>query len=231
MTEIACGRLRVGALHPAVVRSLSILPATFPEKVSTYSTMADPNQNAHNSDLTLVDGLKRRDAEAYAAMVRRFSGLVLHKARVMLGDRAGAEDVAQEVFVKAWREMHNLRGTHVAAWLAAITYRQCLDAIRYQRRRPRTVPILERDAGGVSGPEALLDGSGEELLQTLNPTERAVVFLRVVEHYDYAEIAQITGLAQGSLRNMVSSCLRRLRAEHGAAPAEPTETSQDEGGR
>jgi RNA polymerase sigma-70 factor (ECF subfamily) len=161
-------------------------------------------------EVALAEGLRRRDPEVFAAVVRRYAGFVLHKARTMLGNPTGGEDAAQEVFLKAFREMQTLRGVRVGAWLAAITYHHCLDLLRQQQRAPRAVALDEQRDPAVDPPA--LDGI-DHLLTGLSPTERMVVVLRIVEHYEYQDIADITGLAVGTLRNMLSASLRRLREE------------------
>lgn len=164
------------------------------------------------AEQALLDGLRKRDAEAFASMVRRFSGLVMHKVRFMIGDAAGSgvEDVAQEIFVKAFRDMHQVRGPRVAPWLMAITHNHCLDVVRQRQRQPTTQAFEERHAPAVAPaePDPIPD-----LLRSLTPTERLVVMLRAIDHLDYAEISRITGLAVGTARNTFCHCMKRLREE------------------
>lgn len=166
------------------------------------------------AEQAMLDGLRQRDPEAFASMVRRFSGLVMHKVRFMLGESAGSgvEDVAQEIFVKAFRDMHQVRGPRIAPWLMAITHNHCLDVIRQRQRQPVTQMYEERHAPTVGPVET--DGVAD-LLRSLTPTERMVVMLRAIDHLEYQEIAKITGLAVGTLRNTFCNCMRRLREETG----------------
>lgn len=163
-------------------------------------------------DKTLADGLRQGDSRVFTEVVRRYSRLVLHKARLLLQDSGAAEDAAQEVFIKAFRARHTLRGDRIMAWLNTITYHHCLDVHRRGTCRPQHVSFSE-ELAGADDPR-LEDPSA--LLQSLNPTERAVVTFRVLDSLDYQEISQITGLAEGTLRNMLSRCLKKLRQERDA---------------
>ncbi len=159
----------------------------------------------------LLAGLKTREERAFGKLVELFSGKIIRKARFILGSVELAEEAAQDIFLKAHREMHSIRGYRVAPWLYAIAHNHCLDLLRKRNRNPQTVQFSER-VGGNPKPEPIPEDLGR-ILGSLTPTERSVLLLRVVEHLDYNEISTITGLAGGTLRNMISKCLRRLREE------------------
>lgn len=177
---------------------------------------------AGDQDL-LARRLQTQDREAFRNMVERFTPLVLRQARALLGSLPEAEDAAQDVFVKAFRALGQFRGGKVAAWLSTITHHTCLDRLR-QRRAP-AAPLVGEDLAAPA-PEA-----GEtptiDLLADLPDIEREVLHLRLVEEIDYAEIAAITGYAEGSLRNVVSRGVRRLR-ERVAAPRPPRSAAGEE---
>ena len=125
--------------------------------------------------------------------------------------RKRAEDIAQEVFLKAHKEMHNIRGKRVGSWLMAITYNQCMDFLRRKKRVPKEIRVPENSS--IFSQNQELPGQSIEVLNGLTETERSVVFLRVVEQLKFDEIAEITGLAEGSVRNLLSKTLRKLREE------------------
>ena len=140
-----------------------------------------------------------------------YSGLILQKARLMLGASHGdgaVEDAAQEIMVKAYQNMRTLRGDRVKPWLMSIAHHHCLDAIRRHKRQPKTVKYTEEISTTPESPEMSTD-----LLAELAPNERSVLLLRVIDRLDYREISVITGLAEGTLRNMVSRVLTKLRRE------------------
>jgi RNA polymerase sigma-70 factor (ECF subfamily) len=63
-----------------------------------------------DSDRALVDAAAAGDREAYDELVRRYQVQILSLARALLGGSADAEDIAQEVFVRAWRSIRGFRG-------------------------------------------------------------------------------------------------------------------------
>src|SRR3954452_18758391 len=78
------------------------------------------------------------DPEAAAAFVRRFQRAVFGLALTVLGDRAAAEDGAQEVFVRAWRSAATFDGRRgsVLGWLLGITRNAAIDVLRLKRAEP-----------------------------------------------------------------------------------------------
>ncbi|HEU0129959.1 MAG TPA: sigma-70 family RNA polymerase sigma factor, partial [Mycobacteriales bacterium] len=89
-------------------------------------------------DESLLAGVAAGDADAMAALVRRYQRRVYGLARTVLGDAAAAEDVAQEAFVRAWRhaEAFDPRRASAATWLLAITRNLAIDALRLRRADP-----------------------------------------------------------------------------------------------
>src|SRR5215470_1098647 len=92
------------------------------------------------TDLELVERSRRRDAEAFGALVTRHQQLVFGVALAKCGDPALAEDVAQEAFVAAWRDLDRLRdGDQVGSWVAGIARNLAASAARTRARRERVV--------------------------------------------------------------------------------------------
>src|SRR5690606_37590578 len=109
------------------------------------------------ADEALLAGLGTGDADAAAAFVRRFQPRVFGLALTMLGDRAAADDVAQEAFVRAWRHAgaYDARRGSVATWLLTITRNLAVDAIRAGRSTPVAPDVLAAAIGASSaaGPD------------------------------------------------------------------------------
>src|SRR3954465_15445298 len=91
------------------------------------------------SDETLLEGLGAGDRRAAVAFVKRFERRVYGLALTVVGDRALAEDIAQEALTRAWRhaEAYDPRRGAVATWLLTITRNLAIDAIRLRRAHPR----------------------------------------------------------------------------------------------
>ncbi|MEZ5978286.1 MAG: sigma-70 family RNA polymerase sigma factor [Planctomycetota bacterium] len=158
------------------------------------------------------------DRRAFAELVR------VHGVRVrallvrLVASRDDADDLLQEVFVRAWkrREQFDGRGS-VEGWLLRIAVNLARDHGR-AKRRPTDPLDAERDVDRGAGPEG--HARGRELTAALRASLarlphrlRAALVLRVVEERPYDEVARILGLAPGTVRIQVMKARRRLAAE------------------
>jgi DNA-directed RNA polymerase specialized sigma24 family protein len=103
-----------------------------------------------DSDRALVDAAAAGDREAYDELVRRYQVQILSLARALLGGSADAEDIAQEVFVRAWRSIRGFRGEGTfRAWLHRVAVNLLHSHQRHltrERRFFRTSDAKDNDA-------------------------------------------------------------------------------------
>ena len=172
----------------------------------------------------LVHKLKLRDEAAFSAFVLKYQERVFRLLLRMLGDRAEAEDLAQEVFISIFKAIDGFRGdSQLSTWVYRVAANHCRNRIKYlvRRRRQLTEAYDESDqqsyeASAHARPEApdqLMEArQTEALLQegllSLDEDQRELLVLREVEHLSYEEIMAITGLPEGT----VKSRLHRARA-------------------
>jgi len=157
----------------------------------------------------IIAALRRQDEKVFARFYNDYSGLVFSIAMSSFNDRQKAEDALQEVFLKAWHALPRFEGNKFAPWLGRIAHNLCIDMLRQQKKSPVVVgkPVEEM----VIVQHAKAQDEIPELLDTLNPTEKEVIILKKVEGMSYQEISEITGLAEGSLRNMVVKVIKSLK--------------------
>jgi RNA polymerase sigma-70 factor (ECF subfamily) len=170
---------------------------------------------------------------AFEQIVRRFQRPMVGLIARMTGDWAMAEDLAQEAFVKAFRNLTAFDTTRrLSSWLFRIAHNTAIDALR--RSRPPLVP-MDEGAGSSPGPlqtaamptapdpverEALgqaLDGA----LNRLRPDHRAAVVLRYDEGLSFDEIGHVLGVPEATARSHVHRArkeLARYLTEAGWAP-------------
>src|SRR3990170_3632553 len=100
------------------------------------------------SDESLLAGMGSGDPDAATAFVRRFQRRVFGLALAILGDRAAAEDAAQETFARAWRhaDAYDPRRGAVATWLLTIARNVAIDHARVRRSDPVDPGALLGDA-------------------------------------------------------------------------------------
>ncbi|HYR71729.1 MAG TPA: sigma-70 family RNA polymerase sigma factor [Candidatus Acidoferrum sp.] len=164
-----------------------------------------------------LDRLRAGDAPAFEELVMTYQHRVFGVALRMLGNRAEAEDVAQEAFVRAHRALGAFRGdAKLSTWLYAITSRLCLNRLasgeRRMARQGEHALLRLSDAG--PRPDAALERRELETalgraIAELPEDRRIVVVLRDIEGLSYEEIAQVLELELGTVR----SRLHRARSE------------------
>jgi RNA polymerase sigma factor (sigma-70 family) len=180
----------------------------------------------------------RPSATASARSVRRFEQQMLPHldaayslAFWLMRDRADAEDVVQDAYVRALRGYEGFRGDSMRPWLLAIVRNVAWRALANRRRgRDNVIPIeaaygREDGAGPLDIPsdeptaETRLIAEGDKALLTraldaVAPLFREVLVLREVEGLSYAEIAGVLGLPQGTVMSRLSRARAELRARY-----------------
>ena len=129
----------------------------------------------------------------------------------MLGSESDADDVLQDVFVRAMRYGQNFDGRNPLGWLYRISDRQCIDTIR-RRRRMEPVGDLDKqtDSGPADGDSAASVIRGfraREIISAVKPKDAEVAILYYVDEMSQDEVAS----AMGCSRKMVRKRLARFR--------------------
>ncbi|MET9257389.1 RNA polymerase sigma factor [Streptomyces sp. NPDC048182] len=173
---------------------------------------------ATQPDADLNDRFVSGDEYALAEVYRAWGSLVYTLARRVLGDSGEAEDVAQTVFLAAWRGRAGFRperGT-LSAWLVGITRRKIADALEARTRRTELVAtagsLLALDERRrTSDPQAVLDRVvvGQSLAELTEP-QRTVLSLAFYEDLTQAQISQVTGWPLGTVKSHARRGLHRL---------------------
>jgi RNA polymerase sigma-70 factor (ECF subfamily) len=171
--------------------------------------------------LRLADDLD----QAFPELVADHQHLVFGVAVRVVGV-TNAEDVAQEVFVRAYRALKRypaarVRDMRLRPWLARMTLNQARNAIRGRRENVDIADVAESRQSTDAGPAQLVQ-RGEErrmwrrLLDGLPPRYRLAVALRHIDELSYAEIAETLGRPLGSVKSDVHRGIALLRAAYDA---------------
>jgi RNA polymerase sigma-70 factor (ECF subfamily) len=132
----------------------------------------------------------------------------------MVPDRDQAADAVQEAFFSAYRNMRSFRGGSVRSWLSRIAINAAMDQQRLKKRRPsQPYPELEDEswqppAGDEADPvRTAMQVERTRVLQhalaAITPDQRQAIVMFDVEGYDYAEIAEITGVSLGTVKSRI----------------------------
>lgn len=156
-----------------------------------------------NADDALVRAAARGDRRAFEQLYRRHAGRVFAVIlRLQGGDRARAEDLTQEAFVRVWQKLPEFRfESAFTTWLHRLAVNTGLMALRAARGEPRADDdfddaMLDVADGRARSPELGLDL--DAAIARLPPRARAVLVLHDVEGWKHEEISDELGMAVGS---------------------------------
>lgn len=165
-------------------------------------------QDAALEESRWVDRARAGDESAVSLLIHRHRARVLRVAGNVLRDVNEAEDVAQDAFLKAFRELHRLRSdSSFGGYLYRIAVRLCMDRLR---SRKHTEELLDRPvphAGNGVETKVVV----ERLLQELSPEMRLTLVLREMEQLSYDEIAEATDVPVGTVRSRLHVARERFR--------------------
>ena len=131
-------------------------------------------------------------------------------------DRASADDIVQETFIRAWRHLPQLSADDrpVRPWLFRVARNLLIDANRAARARPATVPAQTGEAGTDSGLEEILDRQlVSDALQHLSPAHQIVLVETFYRGGTMASVARELGIPHGTARSRLHYALDALRKE------------------
>lgn len=173
----------------------------------------------------MLAGMASGDREAATSFIRRYQARVFGLALSILSDRAAAEEVAQEAFLKAWRHGGGFdpRRGQVATWLLTITRNLAIDALRMRRSEPfdpGTLMSLLEAGSGEEPDEPLVAADATQRLRTALaelPRDQAVAVVQAGFFGRTArEISEIEGVPIGTVKTRIRSGLIKLRDALGA---------------
>ena len=163
--------------------------------------------------------------QAFPELVMDHQQLVFGVAVRVVGDFA-ADDVAQEVFVRAYRALKRypagrVREMRLRPWLARMTLNQARNALRGRRAHVDIAALAESRQVNDDGPAQLIQRAEDQsmwrrLLDGLPSRYRLAVALRHIDDLSYAEIAQTLGKPLGSVKSDVHRGVELLRAAYDA---------------
>lgn len=176
-------------------------------------------------DRALVDAVLAETPGAFARLVRTYQGLCWHIVQRMVRQPDDTAELCQEVFLRVHRTLHQFRyESPLRAWIGRIAYHV---ALRHLERKRIDIVDLGEDEDGQAFLENLGDGADLEermgqdqadallhtAIEALPPVQRTVLTLYHLDELSIAEIAQVTGMATGTIKSHLFRARLRLRGE------------------
>jgi RNA polymerase sigma-70 factor, ECF subfamily len=173
------------------------------------------DEDRRATELRLVRQAQAGDLVAFERLYRENERKVFGLCFRLSSDPALAEELTQEVFVRAWRKLSSFRGESAfSSWLYPLTVNVALSERRSRRRRDARIIATEDPASLERAPRSPAPEAGfdlEKAMATLPPGARAVFVLHDVEGRTHEEIAQLLGLAPGTSKAQLHRARRLLR--------------------
>ena len=204
-----------------VVRSFAAMsdPSTEPSAAQfPGQPLADVPDGA--SDEMLLLGARLRDETALALLYDRYGGLVYTLSLRVVNDRALAEEVMQDVFLRCWHGLEQYdasRGT-LPGWLLGITRNRAVDLLRgrqHQARLREREPLTEPGRAEPETPdrtdEVVLHAMVGQALTELSESQREAIELAYYGGLTQVEVADQLGEPLGTIKTRIRDGLRRLR--------------------
>ena len=173
----------------------------------------------------VLDRARQGDSEAFRALVEQHSRSVFRLAFRMTGNEQDAEDVVQESFLRAYRQLGRFESrANFGTWLYRIVSNCSVDLMRSKQARHDQVrgesldeTAVDLPAADVPGPERMAQSAEIErrvqhALRELSPLERAAFTLRHYEGRSIDEISATLGLGTSAAKHSVFRAVKKLRA-------------------
>lgn len=183
-----------------------------------------PVQYADATDEQLMEGVRAGDGRAIAALYDRYNALVYSLGLRMLNDREGAEELVQEVFLRAWRQAATYQPSlgRLSTWLLGIARNLAVDELRRRGARPqRAGGDSEEQMATLATPQsddpaeqASIAARREEIrraLDALPPAQRQVIEMAYYGGLTQSEIAERLGDPLGTVKTRMRLGTQKLR--------------------
>jgi RNA polymerase sigma factor (sigma-70 family) len=170
------------------------------------------------SDEALLAGLAAGETQAAAAFVRRYQARVYGLVITIVRDPGTAEDVAQETFVRAWRNAgtYDPRRGRVATWLLTIARNAAIDTIRVRRPEPLDPQIVAArlQGAGAAVDEGVPPDERERVrdaLAELPEPQRRALFLSAFAGRTAREIGELEDAPVGTIKSRIWAAMGKVR--------------------
>ncbi|HEX78804.1 MAG TPA: sigma-70 family RNA polymerase sigma factor [Dehalococcoidia bacterium] len=165
----------------------------------------------------LVERAQKYDQEAFAQLYEQHFDKIYRYIALKIGNRADAEDMTQQVFLKSLKSISSYRWRDIpfSAWLFRIAHNQVVDYLR-KKTRQHTTSLNNVLAISDSSPQQSAEDRivAEQLVSAsrkLTPAQQEVISLRFASELPIAQVAKIMGKSPGAIKALQHSAIESLR--------------------
>lgn len=191
------------------------------------------------SDADLITLVTRGDQDALEVLYERYSRAVYSFSLRIVGDAQVAEEILQEVFVRAWQQGGSFQAARgsLITWLLSITHNLSIDEVRRRKRRPQKADAEEPETILASLPDegsdveeevwlSSLRVSIQDALQQLPAAQREAIELAYFQGLTQREIADVLGEPLGTIKTRMRLGMLKLREQLGPVVSEQAEPNE-----
>lgn len=171
---------------------------------------------------TLIAQSRAGDLESFNALVKMYQNQVYGVALRMVRDAALAEDLAQDAFISAFRNLNQYRGGSFKSWLMRIVRNATLDSLRRTQRRPTdslnenmvafgSQLVSDEPSPADVAENAELGDHIKDVMAELHPDQKMALVLIDIEGYSYEDAAQAMSVGVGTVKSRLSRARARMR--------------------
>ena len=178
----------------------------------------DRSEEPTSDEATLVQRAIGHDPEAFGRLYDTHVDRVYRHIYYRVGNEQDAEDLTQQVFLKAWQAIPRYKKTAspFIAWLMTISHNLIVDSYRMRKDTAYLEAEVLADSP-ASNPEQAAEASFEQqhlrrAILKLGSDEQQVVILRFIEGFEFAEIASVLKKKEGNVRVILHRALVKLRS-------------------
>ena len=199
----------------AVPQAYSLGVAEGVQELVSMTGLDSAETQASMSETDLVREAQAGSADAFERLYRKHGRRVYAVCLRMVSDPGRAEELMQDAFVRAWSAIGSFQHRSAfGTWLHRLTVNVVLSDMRAEKRRlsrellPGELDEFEREVGGAM-PETRVDL--ERAIAALPSGAKEVLILHDIEGYRYREIAELVGVAEGTVKSQLSRARRLVR--------------------
>lgn len=173
----------------------------------------------HQDDQKYITMTLAGDVNAFAILIDRYKNMVYTLCLRMMKTTEDAEEIAQDVFLKAFQKLSTFKGTSkFSTWIYSITYHRCLDALSRKRKQPTQYAVEineEITEEKVSSILEVIEAKElriqlEACIQQLKEEDSFLVTLYYLEEQSLEEIAEMTGMTKNNVKVKLFRARKKL---------------------
>ncbi|SHL58160.1 RNA polymerase sigma-70 factor, ECF subfamily [Chryseobacterium polytrichastri] len=185
--------------------------------------MSKPNEY-NLTDQDLVAAVLRGDRQAFGLIIKRTEGLVAQMTFKMISSPGDRKDIAQDVYLKVFKNLSGFKfKAKLSTWVGQVAYNTCLHYLEKKKLvlledlgQEENMPEYQIIEDSKHGTEEILIGKEltailQKEINQLKPLYKTLVSLYHQEELSYAEIAEITSLPEGTVKNYIFRARKILK--------------------